>query len=132
MAWKLGARKYMEVHMLIERPSRIGAMLAVTLAFACSDALVVQSAAHDRASAGTEHTQQVRPRHHHPLVQRERRGPRHAHAVTGYPPRLPSMPYYGAPAYTGPGFVYVPNRGYLDQDCDMPTSTCPNDLRDVQ
>ena len=126
-----GTRYYKEVHMLIERPSRIGAMLAVALAFAGSDALVVQSAAHDRASAGTEHTQQVRPRHHHPLVRRERSGPRHAHAVAGYPPRLPSMPSYAPPPYAG-GFVYVPNRGYLDQDCDMPTSTCPNDLRDVQ
>jgi hypothetical protein len=32
----------------------------------------------------------------------------------------------------GPGYVFVPGHGILGEDCDMPTSTCPNELRDTQ
>jgi hypothetical protein len=34
--------------------------------------------------------------------------------------------------YLGPGYVFVPGRGILGEDCNMPTSTCPNELRDAQ
>ena len=30
------------------------------------------------------------------------------------------------------GYVFVPGHGILGEDCDMPTSTCPNELRDTQ
>jgi hypothetical protein len=35
-------------------------------------------------------------------------------------------------AFIEPGYVFVPGLGILDEDCDMPTSTCPNDVRDIQ
>lgn len=31
-----------------------------------------------------------------------------------------------------PGYVFVPGRGILGEACDMPTSTCSNQYRDVQ
>jgi|SRR5580658_5017914 hypothetical protein len=30
------------------------------------------------------------------------------------------------------GYVYVPGQGIADEACNLPTSTCPNDRRDVQ
>jgi len=43
---------------------------------------------------------------------------------------------YAAPvssaADLGLGYVFVPGRGILGEDCDMPTNSCPNELRDVQ
>ena len=51
------------------------------------------------------------------------------HAVAhrpGYAARV------GAPSEFGSGYVFVPGRGILGEDCDMPTSTCPNELRDTQ
>jgi hypothetical protein len=58
--------------------------------------------------------------------------------------------YFGRPAYGyyapfgqyvpgvndrlihGPGYVFVPGHGILDEDCNMPTSTCPNEYRNVR
>lgn len=43
--------------------------------------------------------------------------------------------YAGAHAsanFLAPGYVFVPGHGILGEDCDMPTSTCPNELRDTQ
>jgi len=37
-----------------------------------------------------------------------------------------------APVYHGPGYVFVPGKGIIDEACDLPTSACPNDQRDVQ
>jgi hypothetical protein len=31
-----------------------------------------------------------------------------------------------------PSYVYAPGKGILDEACDLPTSTCPNEKRDVQ
>ena len=38
----------------------------------------------------------------------------------------------GAHAPSNFGYVFVPGHGILGEDCDMPTSTCPNELRDTQ
>jgi hypothetical protein len=43
--------------------------------------------------------------------------------------------YAGAHAsanFFAPGYVFVPGHGILGEDCDMPTSTCPNEVRDTQ
>ncbi len=42
--------------------------------------------------------------------------------------------YYGPPAYAyrGPGYIYAPRRGIVDEACNLPTSACPNEMRDVQ
>jgi hypothetical protein len=49
---------------------------------------------------------------------------------------------YGAPAYTAappkvslerwPGYVYIPGKGILGEACNLPTSACPNEMRDIQ
>lgn len=31
-----------------------------------------------------------------------------------------------------PGYVFVPGRGIVNEACNLPTSACPNTLRDVQ
>jgi hypothetical protein len=31
-----------------------------------------------------------------------------------------------------PGYIFVPGVGILDESCDLPTSSCPNEYRDVQ
>ena len=31
----------------------------------------------------------------------------------------------------GPGYVFVPGRGILDEACNLPSSTCTNEYRDV-
>jgi len=60
----------------------------------------------------------LQPLHHHARRNVARRA--------GYAAAAPSA------AYLGPGYVFVPGRGILGEDCDMPSSTCPNELRDVQ
>jgi hypothetical protein len=32
----------------------------------------------------------------------------------------------------GPGYVFVPGHGTLGEDCNMPSSTCTNEYRDIQ
>jgi hypothetical protein len=32
----------------------------------------------------------------------------------------------------GPGYVFVPGHGILGEDCNLPTSTCANEYRDIR
>jgi hypothetical protein len=34
--------------------------------------------------------------------------------------------------FCGQGYVYVPRKGIVDEACNLPTSACPNEMRDVQ
>jgi hypothetical protein len=36
------------------------------------------------------------------------------------------------PVYRGPGYAYIPGKGIPDEACDLPTSACPNEMRDAQ
>jgi hypothetical protein len=51
-------------------------------------------------------------------------------------PTLPHAPGYGflghVPAIRGPGYTFVPGVGILGESCDLPTSACTNEYRDVQ
>jgi hypothetical protein len=53
-------------------------------------------------------------------------------------PTLPYAPEYGflrhvpANAIRWPGYTFVPGVGILGESCDLPTSTCTNEYRDVQ
>jgi hypothetical protein len=53
-------------------------------------------------------------------------------------PTLPQAPEYGflgqlpANAIRGPGYTFVPGVGILGESCDLPTSACTNEYRDVQ
>jgi hypothetical protein len=61
------------------------------------------------------------------------RGPRAAHPNT-----LPYGPEYGflrqvpPNAIQMPGYTFVPGVGILGESCDLPTSACPNQYRDVK
>jgi hypothetical protein len=35
-------------------------------------------------------------------------------------------------AFRVPGYVYVPGKGIVDEACNLPTSACPNEMREVQ
>jgi len=65
------------------------------------------------ANADSRHTA---PYHHH------RHGTRHVlnHASVGRPPML-----------RGPGYYFVPGLGIVGEACNLPTSACPNEMRDV-
>ena len=41
------------------------------------------------------------------------------------------VPGAGDRVIRGPGYVYVPGRGILDEACNLPSSTCTNEYRDV-
>lgn len=53
--------------------------------------------------------------------------------VSGYYTRHGQyVPGAGDQLIFGPGYVFVPGRGVLDEACNLPTSTCPNEYRDIQ
>ena len=72
---------------------------------------------------------------------------RHTHTVAAAHPRYfgthrPPRGYYtqhgqyvpgaGDRLIYGPGYVYVPGHGILDEACNLPSSTCPNEYRDIR
>jgi hypothetical protein len=66
----------------------------------------------------------------------------HLYAYVGsgiaHPAILPRAPEYGFLPYVppnairGPGYTFVPGVGILGESCDLPTSACTNEYRDVQ
>jgi hypothetical protein len=50
----------------------------------------------------------------------------------GYAPLGQYVPRVNDRLIHGPGYVFVPGHGILDEDCNMPTSTCPNEYRNVR
>ncbi len=72
---------------------------------------------------------------------------RHPHAVAAAHPHYlhsnrPLRGYYtqhgqyvpgaGDRLIYGPGYLYVPGHGILDEACNLPSSTCPNEYRDIR
>jgi hypothetical protein len=99
-------------------PKNALAALILMLGFLTTN---VVAAVDDR---GDRHAARAHP--HTPLAatnHEARRGVAH-HA--GYAAMTP------APSNFGSGYVFVPGRGILGEDCNMPTSTCPNEVRDTQ
>jgi hypothetical protein len=41
-------------------------------------------------------------------------------------------PYIPANAIRMPGYIFVPGVGILGESCDLPTSACSNEYRDIQ
>lgn len=66
------------------------------------------------------------PRLHHTYA------PRHWRYVARPTPRASGSVNVPPGAIVGPGYVFVPGRGILDEACNLPTSTCPNTMRDTQ
>jgi hypothetical protein len=66
----------------------------------------------------------------------------HLYAYVGsgiaHPAILPRAPEYGflhhvpPDAIRAPGYTFVPGVGILGESCDLPTSACTNEYRDVQ
>jgi hypothetical protein len=68
---------------------------------------------------------------------------RHLYANYGWsryprPAALPYGPEYGflknvpPNAVRGPGYTFVPGVGILGESCDLPTSACSNEYRDIE
>jgi hypothetical protein len=59
-----------------------------------------------------------------------------AHRLSTNVAAYPAPPFYagprGVPVYHGPGYTYVPRQGIANQACNLPTSRCPNEYRDIQ
>jgi hypothetical protein len=100
------------------------AFAAIVVAFGAQSAL-----AGDQATRG-------HPAWHgsfHHLYKRHRWSPWYASS-----PRLPYAPEYGflgrvpANAIRGPGYTFMPGVGILGESCDLPTSACTNEYRDIQ
>jgi len=100
--------------MSLKNATTVTPVLILTLGLLTTSA-VAGTAAHD----GRErHAGRVHP---HATLQRSHR---HVAPHAGYAA--------GAHASSDFGYVFVPGHGILGEDCNMPTSTCPNELRDTQ
>jgi hypothetical protein len=98
-------------------------------------ALAVLCISVDPQSAAASGAQRriAKPVLHHQRLYSMYRGP-----FTASPPSLPYAPEYGflrhvpGNAISGPGYTFVPGVGILGESCDLPTSACTNEYRDVQ
>jgi len=109
---------------------RIG-LLAVSLIAAAT----VSVGTHAAAAANVRHTRHTYPSHAYTshAYAGHRHGPWSARDAT-----LPYGPEYGflrrvpPNAIVGPGYTFVPGVGILGASCDLPTSACTNEYRDVK
>ena len=109
---------------------RIG-LLAVSLIAAAT----VSVGTHAAAAANVRHMRHTYPSHAYTshAYAGHRHGPWSARDAT-----LPYGPEYGflrrvpPNAIVGPGYTFVPGVGILGASCDLPTSACTNEYRDVK
>jgi hypothetical protein len=100
------------------------------LAFA---AILVPLGAQSATAASADQRRLVRPLPHRHHFYAMYRGPSFVP-----PAALPHAPEYGflrqvpAHAIRGPNYTFVPGVGILGESCDLPTSACTNEYRDVQ
>lgn len=75
-----------------------------------------------------------RDKHHQAAAQHRVHHADTANREYWFDPRNPEGRGYVVPpdAIRGPGYVFVPGVGILGESCDLPTSACPNEYRDVQ
>jgi hypothetical protein len=105
--------------------------LKISFAFSAScllAALAGSFAASGAAAAGPGNDKQAavakhRVHHQRIVVHRDLRFP---HGVRSDREHIPPN------AIRMPGYTFVPGVGILDESCDLPTSSCPNEYRDVQ
>jgi hypothetical protein len=103
---------------------------AVAAAFAMFAAPVTADAANSNAAT-------LHQRHHvRHAIYRSRTVYRRPMVAYGEP--LPPAPEYGflthvpPNAMRMPGYTFVPGKGIIGESCDLPTSACSNQYRDVQ
>jgi len=108
-----------ERHIRCKLRARIATSLAAVFALSSGSPVALA------ASTGRVHHGRV----HHAI----HRTPSNAHART-----LPNAPEYGflshvpPNAVVTPGYTFVPGVGILGESCDLPTSACSNQYRDIQ
>jgi hypothetical protein len=55
-----------------------------------------------------------------------------AHSAPRHHRRLVAHPVLSkVSVFRGPGYVFVPGKGIIGEACNLPTSACPNEMRDV-
>jgi hypothetical protein len=92
----------------------IGASLAVSLGAGAAAA----ATSRDRHAVIAAHRVHSAERwHHRPYVARGVAMPRYD---------------YNHPNESAPGYVFVPGKGILNESCDLPTSACSNEYRDIE
>jgi len=109
---------------------------ALAACLACT-ALVIVLGAADSAAASSDKGDAVAAHRGHRvrIVHRSHHGSLgHAGYSWRYVRPPPPDRYENVPpgAFIGPGYVFVPGKGILGESCDLPTSACPNEYRDVQ
>ncbi len=83
------------------------------------------------AAASIDQRKPARPHNHHLYAM-------YRGTYFAPPAALPYAPEYGflrqvpPNAIRGPGYTFVPGVGILGESCDLPTSACTNEYRDVQ
>jgi len=114
---------------MLAKLGSIGCALTAALVTVSLAVAIGSTGAASADSAKPNHEKARRVHHVYPV----HCGPQVAHAAT-----LPYAPEYGflthvpPNAIRMPGYVYVPGVGVLGESCDLPTSACPNEYRDVQ
>jgi hypothetical protein len=95
-------------------------LLPVALIAAAIVSIVAQSA----VAAHPRHLHHTYPHHHGAWVARG--------ATVPYGPEYGFLRQLPPNAIRSPGYTFVPGVGILGESCDLPTSACTNEYRDVQ
>ena len=111
-------------------PFAAASAVIVSLAFMSASAMAGTSSRNEKNHQARPAANSLVQYHRHAA----RRDTTHREFVRGFG--------YGAPAYNAgppnlarerwPGYVYLPGKGILDEACNLPTSACPNEMRDIQ
>ena len=87
------------------------------------------------AMAGSSASTEIGKRHARPAAHSAPQH-HHQHAHRTFTHGLSNDPYYSVrpqvPVFRGPGYVYVPGKGIVGEACNLPTSACPNEMREIQ
>ena len=114
------------------RSFRIRATLAVGLATAAlcvSLGPTVATAANGDKFATSHRVHRV---HHERALHAAHRSPGRQAEALPYRPEYGFLAHVPANAIRMPGYTFVPGVGILGASCDLPTSACSNQYRDIQ
>jgi hypothetical protein len=112
-------------HLLMASSTALALGLSASHAIAHSAAGEGKNSQAHRAAQVTSH-HRSREAHRRAIAHRSERGAGGQRAPTFYaaPPAVP--------VYRWPGYTYVPRKGIVDEACNLPTSACPNEMRDIR
>jgi hypothetical protein len=102
----------------------IGFLLAAVALSLCGQSAAAASDKYRYATSNAHRT-------HHLYATYRRSYFAHPQALP-YGPEYGFLPYVPANAVRMPGYTFVPGVGILGESCDLPTSACTNEYRDVQ